>query len=75
MSNLKCKYVYDNLMKSLDCREVGFECPAVIEGDTENEVIEKAREHANIVHNIKPEDMSDEMQNKIRDLIRTTAPS
>jgi predicted small metal-binding protein len=62
-------------MKSLKCSEAGFVCPAVIEGDTENEVIQKTREHVNIVHNIKPEDISLEMQNKIKELVRTTVPS
>jgi len=45
----------------------------VIKGNTEGEVIQKAREHANSVHNIKPEDMSPEMQHKIIGLIRTTS--
>ena len=52
-------------MKSLTCREVGFDCSTVIKGNTEGEVIQKAREHVNSVHNIKPEDMSPEMQHKI----------
>jgi predicted small metal-binding protein len=60
-------------MKSITCREAGFDCPAVIEGNTEGEVIQKAEEHASSVHNIKPEDMSPEMQHKIRGLIRTTS--
>jgi predicted small metal-binding protein len=59
-------------MKSLTCREVGFDCPTVIEGDTEGEVIQKAGQHANSVHNIKPEDMSAEMHHKIRGLIRSS---
>jgi len=58
-------------MKSITCREAGFDCPAVIKGNTEGEVIKKAEEHASSAHNIKPEDMSPEMQHKIRGLIRT----
>lgn len=57
-------------MKSLTCREVGFECDAVIKGDTEDEIMQKAGEHASREHNIKPEDMTSEMQQKIRGLIR-----
>lgn len=60
-------------MKSLNCREVGFDCPTVIKGNTEGEVIQKAKEHASSTHNIKPEDMSPEMQHKIMGLIRTTS--
>ena len=62
-------------MKGLKCSEVGFVCPAVIEGETDNEVIQKAEEHVRIVHNIKPENMSPEMQHKIREQIRNTVPS
>jgi predicted small metal-binding protein len=62
-------------MKSLYCSKIGFVCPAVIEGDTDDEVIQKAREHVNIVHNIKPEDISSEMQQKIREQLQTTVPS
>jgi len=60
-------------MKSLSCREVGFDCSYVIKGNTEGEVIQKAEEHVNSEHNIKPEDMSPEMQHKIRGLIRSTS--
>ena len=60
-------------MKSLTCREVGFDCPTVIKGNTEGEVIQKAREHASSVHDIKPEDMSPELQHKIIGLVRTTS--
>ena len=60
-------------MKNITCREAGFDCPAIIEGNTEGEVIQKAEEHVNSAHNIKPEDLSPEMQHKIRGLIRTTS--
>jgi len=60
-------------MKSIICREAGFDCPAVIKGNTEGEVIQKAEEHVSSVHNIKSEDISPEMQHKIRGLIRTTS--
>jgi predicted small metal-binding protein len=62
-------------MKGLKCSEVGFVCPAVIEGETDNEVIQKVEEHVSIVHNIKPENLSSEMQHKIREQIRNTVPS
>jgi predicted small metal-binding protein len=59
-------------MQSITCREAGFDCTAVIKGNTEGEVIQKAEEHVSRMHNIKPEDMSPELQHKIRGLIRTT---
>ncbi len=58
-------------MKSLTCRDAGFDCAAVIKGDTEEEIMSKAGEHASKEHNIKEEDMTPELQQKIRGLIRT----
>jgi len=58
-------------MKSSTCRDAGFDCAAVIKGDTEDEIMQKAGEHARSEHNIKPEDMTPEFQQKIRGLIRT----
>lgn len=58
-------------MKSLTCREAGFDCSAVIKGDTEDEIMQKAGEHAKTAHNMKPEDMTPDLQQKIRGLIRT----
>ena len=59
-------------MKSLTCRDAGFDCSAVIKGDTEDEIMQKAAEHARAEHNMKPEDMTPELQQKLRGLIRTT---
>jgi predicted small metal-binding protein len=59
-------------MKSLTCKDVGFDCDAVIKGDTEDEIMQKAGEHASREHDIKPEDMTSEMQQKIKGLIRTS---
>jgi predicted small metal-binding protein len=59
-------------MKSLTCREAGFDCDAVIKGDTEDEIMQKAGEHARTEHNMKPEDMTPELQQKLSGLIRTT---
>jgi predicted small metal-binding protein len=57
-------------MKALTCRDAGFDCSAVIKGDTEDEIMQKAGEHARSVHNMKPEDMTPELQQKLRGLIR-----
>jgi predicted small metal-binding protein len=58
-------------MKSLTCRDAGFDCGAVIKGETEDEIMQKAGEHAKTEHNMKPEDMTPELQQKLRGLIRT----
>jgi predicted small metal-binding protein len=58
-------------MKSLTCRDAGFDCAAVIKGDTEDEIMQKAGEHARSDHNMKPEDFTPDLQQKIRGLIQT----
>jgi predicted small metal-binding protein len=59
-------------MKTLACSDVGFNCPTVIKGETEEELMQKAAEHASKDHNIRPEDMTSEMQQKIRGQIKSS---
>jgi predicted small metal-binding protein len=59
-------------MKTLNCSDVGFDCPAVIKGETEEEIMQKAGEHASKDHNIRAEDMTSEMQQKIRGQIKSS---
>jgi len=59
-------------MKTLTCSDAGFDCAAVIKGDTEDEIMSKAGEHATTEHNIKAEDMTPELTQKIRGLIRSS---
>ncbi|HYT03241.1 MAG TPA: DUF1059 domain-containing protein [Candidatus Acidoferrum sp.] len=59
-------------MKTLTCSDAGFDCNAVIKGDTEDEIMSKAGEHAIKEHNIKAEDMTPELTQKIRGLIRSS---
>ncbi len=58
-------------MKTLNCKDAGFDCDAVIEGETEDELMKKAGEHAMKDHNLKSEDMTPELQTKIRGQIKT----
>ena len=60
------------LMKTLACKDVGFDCGTIIQGDTEEEIMRKAREHAATEHNTSDSDMTPELQNKIRGLIRSS---
>jgi len=39
-------------MKRLACKEVGVECDVSFEGETEDEVMQKAAEHARAEHNL-----------------------
>ena len=58
-------------MKTLSCREAGFDCcNHVVEGENEEEVMRNGGEHAMKVHGMKAEDITPEMKQKIRGLIR-----
>ncbi len=39
-------------MKALRCRDVGFDCAAVMRAETKVEIIRQLAEHAKIVHNL-----------------------
>lgn len=56
-------------MKELRCREVGFECEAVIRAESEDEVMRQASEHARTVHG--KHDISEDEARAIRSKIRT----
>ena len=56
-------------MKKLACRDVGLDCEFVVEGLSEEEVLNKAQQHAYEVHAIKPEEMTSEMKVKIQENI------
>jgi predicted small metal-binding protein len=54
--------------KSLQCKDVGINCDWKTQGQTEDEVMKKASEHARTVH--KMNQMPPEMQQKVRGAIR-----
>jgi len=56
-------------MKQLKCRDAGFDCDAVIEGATEDEVMAQAGPHAKEVHDVDvtPE-LADQVKGQIRDV-------
>lgn len=55
------------LMKSLKCRDAGFDCDKQIEAPTEQEVLNKAAEHARSVHKVS---VTPEMAQQIKKLIK-----
>ena len=59
-------------MKTISCREAGFECDYIVTGQTEEEVINNGAEHAIKEHGVKSEDITPEMKEKIRALVRDT---
>jgi len=53
-------------MKSLSCREAGFDCDYVVKGETEEEIFRNAMKE----HGMKEEDLTSEFKEKLRGLIR-----
>ncbi len=54
-------------MKVLKCREVGFDCNAVIRSESENEILQQAAQHARNVHGVE---VTPEMAQQVKALIR-----
>jgi predicted small metal-binding protein len=52
-------------MKTISCREAGFDCDYIVKGETEEEVLKNGIEHAKSHHNMKEEDITAEMKQKI----------
>ena len=40
------------IMKTLKCKDVGFDCPGVIQANTNEEVLNQAAKHALDVHGV-----------------------
>jgi predicted small metal-binding protein len=59
-------------MKTITCREAGFECDYVVKGETEEEVMKRGAEHVMKDHGMKEADITPEFKEKVRGLIRTT---
>jgi predicted small metal-binding protein len=59
-------------MKTIICREAGFECDHVVKGETEEEVLKNGMEHAKKDHNMKEEDITAEMKEKIKSIIHSS---
>ncbi len=57
------------MAKQLNCADVGFDCSAQISGDTEEEVVAQAAEHAMSVHGMSEGDLQ-QHEGAIRGAIR-----
>lgn len=55
-------------MKTLNCGDAGFDCEGKISGESEEEILSQAAEHARTEHNVEvtPE-MADQLKTLIRD--------
>ncbi len=54
--------------KVLRCRDVGMDCDFVAQGKTEEQILQKAAEHAQATHNMK--EIPPELVSKVRAAIR-----
>ena len=54
-------------MKTLRCRELGFNCAHVIQAESEEEVVAQAAQHAAEVHHFT---VTDEVEGQVRTIIR-----
>lgn len=56
-------------MLKFKCKDVGFDCGFIAKGKTEEEILNKCAAHAKNDHNMKPEDITDELKGKIKSKI------
>ena len=54
-------------MKTLHCKDAGFDCEGLIQANTEDEVLELAAKHALEVHNVA---VTPELAEQLRTMIR-----
>lgn len=56
-------------MKTLNCADAGFDCPAVVTANTEEEVLAIAAEHARTVHGTTvTADMAEQIKTLIKEV-------
>ena len=54
-------------MKTLHCRDAGFDCEGIIRGNSEDEVLNQAAQHALEAHGVS---VTSELAEKLKTLIR-----
>jgi predicted small metal-binding protein len=59
------------MTRELNCRDVGFDCDAVVRADTDDEIMAQTATHAREVHGLQQID--DETAQKIRSQIHDAA--
>jgi predicted small metal-binding protein len=58
-----------NMAKTVSCRDVGMDCDFVAKGETEQDILQQAAEHARTAHNMTeiPPEVVDKVRRAIRD--------
>jgi len=59
-------------MLKFKCRDVGFDCSYTTKAKTEDEIMAQCAAHAAKDHDMKPEEITDELKSKIKANIHKT---
>lgn len=59
-------------MKSLSCRDAGYDCDYIAQGETDFELFKKSEEHAFDYHGMKKQDFIPAFNEKLISFIRET---
>ena len=54
--------------KAIHCQDVGFDCDGVVRGNSDQEVLKLAAEHAKSVHGVT--ELTEDMVAKVKSVIR-----
>jgi predicted small metal-binding protein len=57
-------------MKTISCREAGFECNYIVKGESEEEVLKNGVDHVLKIHGMRPDAITPEFKEIARALIR-----
>jgi len=57
------------MAKTMSCRDVGMDCDFVAKGETNEDIMQQAAEHARTAHNMTeiPPEVADKVRGAIRD--------
>ena len=62
------------MAKELHCRDIGFDCDAVVMAESEDEILAQVVDHAKSVHGMSDEQLSDPaLQDQVRSQIHNRA--
>jgi predicted small metal-binding protein len=57
-------------MKSLSCRDAGFDCDYIVEGENDNDLFTKGQQHVFDVHGMSKQDFIPAFNEKMRSFIK-----
>ena len=60
-------------MKSLSCRDAGFDCDYVVQAESDNEVFAQGQEHVFNAHGMKKHDFIPAFNEKLKSFIKDSS--